>query len=452
MKTFKIPHIFSVIFFLMLFMAVLTYILPAGEYKKDVNGNVITGSYTKVESNSQNVLDVLKAVPIGIQNAADVIAYVLIVGGVFGVLNKTGAINAGLNALIRRFKNSDLILIPLIMIIFSIGGTVMGTSEETIPFYLIVVPLFVRLGYDPIVGIATVFLGAATGVMASTINPFSTGIASSFAGLSMQEGINTRFLYYILSVFLSVSYVVFYARWVKKDIKRSFTYKSINKKDMNYETLNHDVTFTNMHKITLMFFVAMVFIMVYGLLYKDWYMNELAMVFLGFGIVIGFVNRVRQKEFCENFLDGARDLLMIAIVIGSARGIIIIAKDGKILDTILNYIAVSLEDVSKYSFVIMHQFFSQIVGFFIPSSSGHAALSVPILAPVFGLVGIDKSVSVTSFQIASGIMNMITPTNGVLVAALSVAKVGFDSWFKFFLPLYILHMILIVIFLIFLVN
>jgi uncharacterized ion transporter superfamily protein YfcC len=221
---------------------------------------------------------------------------------------------------------------------------------------------------------------------------------------------------------------------------------------MNYETLNHDVIFTNMHKITLMFFVVMVFIMVYGLLYKDWYMNELAMVFLGFGIVIGFVNRVRQKEFCENFLDGARDLLMIAIVIGAARGIIIIAKDGKILDTILNYIAVSLEDVSKYSFVIMHQFFSQIVGFFIPSSSGHASLSVPILAPVFGLVGIDKSVSVTSFQIASGIMNMITPTNGVLVAALSVAKVGFDSWFKFFLPLYILHMILMVIFLIFLVN
>lgn len=452
MKTFKIPHIFAVIFFLIIFMAILTYILPAGEYKKDENGQVVNGSYQEVEKNSQNVLDVLKAVPLGIQNAADVIAYVLIVGGVFGVLNKTGSINAGLNALIRRFRNSDILLIPLIMLIFSIGGTVMGTSEETIPFYLIVVPLFVRLGYDPILGIATVFLGAATGVMASTINPFATGIASSFAGISMQDGIEYRFIYYILAVMVSVSYVVFYGRWIKKDIKRSFAYKSMNKKDIHYDVLNHSVEFNYKHKITLFAFMIMVFIMVYGLLYKDWYMNELAMMFLGFGIIVGFINRVGQKEFCDQFLEGSRDLLMIAIVIGSARGIIIIAKDGKILDTILNYIAFSLQHVSKYSFVVMHQFFSQIVGFFIPSSSGHASLAVPILAPVFDLVGVNKSVSVTSFQIASGIMNMITPTNGVLVAALSVAKIGFDSWFKFFLPLYILHMILIIAFLIFLVS
>ncbi|MDR2008055.1 MAG: YfcC family protein, partial [Alphaproteobacteria bacterium] len=257
----KMPHAFTIIFGLIILIAVLTWILPAGKFDTrfdETTGRdlVIAGTYHEVESNPQGLQSVLTSFSKGLIDAAEVIAFVLIVGGAYGIIIKTGAIEAGLNQAIRKFGSKDKLVIPILMILFSIGGTTTGMWEETLPFYMITIPLMVALGYDPLVGIAIILLGAGAGVLGSTVNPFATGIASAIAGISIKDGFNLRVLLYVISVGLSCAYVLWYALRIKKDPSKSIVYyaredhlkafseKGGNKVDINVFSIQHKIILT----------------------------------------------------------------------------------------------------------------------------------------------------------------------------------------------------------------
>ncbi|WGX74915.1 hypothetical protein QJS64_12350 [Paraclostridium bifermentans] len=221
-KRLVIPHTFTIIFLLIVFMAILTWIIPSGQFqRKEIDNRlvVIPNTYEYVKENPQNIDDIFRAPIDGFVDAAEIVGFVLLVGGSFGIVNKTGAIEAGINAVVKKLRGNEIIIIPISMILFSLGGTVFGMAEETLPFYMIFVPLMLTIGYDSLTAVATVFLGAMTGNIASTINPFSVGIAQALAQITPGSGIGFRFLIYIILIIISITFVIFYARNIKKNPK-----------------------------------------------------------------------------------------------------------------------------------------------------------------------------------------------------------------------------------------
>ncbi|MGL5330500.1 MAG: YfcC family protein [Peptostreptococcaceae bacterium] len=439
-KKIVIPHTFTIIFSLIVIMAIMTWIIPSGEFlREDINGRmvVVPGTYETVESSPQGFSDVFAAPIHGFVDAAEVVGFVLLVGGAFGIIAKTGAIEAGIGAAITKMQGIDKLIIPVSMILFGLGGTTFGMCEETLPFYMIFVPLMTRLGYDSLTAIATVFLGAATGVAASTINPFSVGIAQALAELTPGSGIEYRFIMFVVFMVISIIFVSMYANKVKKDPTKSFVYEldKQNKASFVMEDNTSIKKFTGREVAVLTVFVVGMGIMIYGVLTKGWYIAEIAMVFTAIGVIAGIVNGLNQSEIASSFISGAKDLVSAALAIALARGIVIIAQDGYIIDTILNSAANFLSVLPKAVFINLTLLLENALTFLIPSSSGLASLTVPVLAPLGDLVGVSGQQIVTAYQFGTGLTNMITPTSGVLMGALAVAKIPWSKWVRFVMPL-----------------
>jgi uncharacterized ion transporter superfamily protein YfcC len=452
---FKMPHPYSLIFSIIIFIALLTYILPAGEFEryKDSNGRTLVkaGSYHNVEKNPQGLTSILMSVVKGIENASGVVGFVLVIGGAFGIISATGAIEAGLNKTTSLLKGKELFIIPLTMIIFSLGGTTFGLCEETLPFYMIFIPLCIGMGYDSITGFMVIFLGAAAGTAASTVNPFAVGIAQAIAELPPGSGADFRFIQYIIYTGVSVAFVMWYANRVKKNPEKSPVYEldKVNREFFLGKKGNENlVTFTGRHSLILLTFAVGIGIMIWGLIVKKWYVEEVSMVFLGIGLMAGIISGFDQKKIAESFVSGCKDLTYAAVIIGLARGILIVAQDGKIIDTILNSAAITLNGLPKPVFVTLMLLFQNIIACFVPSSSGHAALTIPVLSPLGDLIQVHRQVIVTAYHYGSGITNMISPTSGTLMAALGLGKIPWDKWARFIFPMILIYFFLAVLFLI----
>ena len=443
----QMPHTFSIIFGLILICGILTWILPSGVFDRKFDEKtstelVISGSYHKVDKNPQGLISIMSSFSKGLVDAAEVISYLLIVGGSYGVILKTGAIDAALKSVINKFHNRDNILIVLVMIVFAIGGTTTGMWEETLPFYLILIPLMIRSGYDPLVGISMALIGSGTGVMASTVNPFATGIASSIAGVSIQDGYYLRLLFWFLAVFTSICYVLWYANKIKKNPKKSVVYatKSLYIEAFSKNINNkNDVYFTTTKKIIVASFMLMIVFMMISIIKLNWWIPQMTFLFLSVAFLSAFLSKMKEKEFWDTFIEGSKDLLSASLVIGIARGILIVAKDGFILDTILFYASELFGGLSKYSFLVINEIIQMCIAFFVPSSSAHAALTISIMAPLADLLSVPRFAIVSSYQFASGLMNLITPTAGVLIAALAMGKVSWWQWVKFIYPLLLIQ-------------
>jgi uncharacterized ion transporter superfamily protein YfcC len=446
---FRFPSAFTILFGLIVLVAALTWIIPAGQYDrvpsealgKDVP---VAGSFAATEANPQGFFDVVMAPIAGFYdpgsyaaNAIDVALFVLMIGGFLGVVTATGAINAGISHAMVRLKGREIWMIPILMGLFAIGGTTEGMAEETLAFYGLLIPVMIVAGYDALVAVAVILLGAGIGVLGSTINAFSTVIASNAAGISFTEGLVLRGVILVLGWIACVAYVMRYAARVKADPSRSLVFdrKADNEAHFKTGTDAAAAPFTGLHKIVMALFAATFAVMIWGVSAGGWWMAEMSALFLVAAIVIGLVGRLGELKLIEAFVGGARDLLGVALIIGVARGIVVVMDAGHITDTILHAGETTLAGLPPTAFILAMYWIQVGLSFFVPSTSGLAVLSMPILAPLGDFAGVPRELVVTAFATASGLVNLITPTSAVVMGGLAIGRVPFDRWLRFVWPL-----------------
>ncbi|WP_417417949.1 YfcC family protein [Hoeflea sp.] len=453
----RFPTAYTILFALIVVMAALTWFMPAGEYTQAMNEALgkdapLPGTYHVVDPKPQGLIEVLLAPIAGFYdpseytaNAIDVSLFVLVIGGFLGVVNATGAVNRGIERAIVGLKGREKWMIPVLMALFALGGTTYGMAEETLAFYPLLIPVMIAAGYDAVTAVAIIMLGAGVGVLGSTINPFSTAIASNAAGIPFTQGMALRFVILGLSWLATVLFVMRYAERVRKDPQRSVV---ADRKASNeaYFLKDRDVTratgFTGRQKLILLVFAATFVVMIWGVSSQGWWMAEMSALFLGSSIVIGFIGWMGEKAMTTAFVDGARDLLGVALVIGLARGIVVIMDNGMITATILNYFEGKITGMSDIAYVNAMFGTEALLSFVVPSTSGLAVLSMPILAPLSDFAGVGRDLAVTAFQTAIGITNLIAPTYAVVVGGLAIGRVPYDKWLVFIWPLLLILVVL----------
>lgn len=444
-KKFEFPHVFVILFSLIVIMAMLTYVIPAGEYDReemeDGTTVVINGTYQDVESNPAGFFDIFQAVHKGMEDGAGIIFFILIVGGAFGVLNATKAIEAGLSTVAKKMVGKELYIIPVVMTLFALGGATFGMSEETIPLILILVPLALKIGFDSMVGTAMVLVGVYAGFTAAFLNPFTVGVAQGIAGVPIFSGIGFRLIAWVIFVVVSIAYVMIYAHKVKKKPELSTMYQIDVAR--HPEEKNQRVDHLTKRQILI---IGILFLTIIGLAVGvtvfDWYITEIAGLFLLMGVVVGLVGNLRINEIATNFVKGSEELVVGALVVGIAYGILVILEDSQTIDTILFAIS-NLVSQLPTSFTAIGMYITQnLLNFIVPSGSGQAALTMPIMTPLADLTGVSRQTAVFAFQLGDGITNILTPTGSVLMASLALAKIPWLKWVKWVLPLLLIQFVI----------
>lgn len=454
---FRFPSAFTILFGLIILVAALTWIIPAGQYQripsealgKDVP---VAGSYALTEANPQSVFDVILAPIVGFYdpvaytaNAIDVSLFVLIIGGFIGVVTSTGAIDAGISRAMLRLKGRETWMIPFLMALFALGGTTYGMAEETLAFYVLLIPVMIAAKFDALTAVAVILLGAGIGVLGSTINAFSTVIASDAAGVTFAEGLVLRLIILGLCWVVTVAFVMRYAARVRADPSKSLVFdnKTANEAHFLKETAAEAAVFTGLHKIVLILFALTFAVMIWGVSLGGWWMAEMSGLFLAAAILIGLIARLGEGKLVESFVNGARDLLGVALIIGLARGIVVVMDAGHITDTILHAAEVSVAGLPRTAFILVVYWIEVGLSFFVPSTSGLAVLSMPILAPVADFAGVKRELVVTAFATASGMVNLITPTSAVVMGGLAIGRVPYERWLRFIWPLLVVLTLII---------
>ena len=444
-KKFKVPHVYVILLAVVVFCAILTYFVPAGEYSmiEGPGGRMVVDptSYHGVEQSPLGVFDVLKSIPKGMVEVASIIFFIFIVGGSFAVVQGTGAIEAGIGALTKKMAGKERAVIPVIMIAFSLGGAVFGMAEETLPFIPIMVTLCIALGFDSITGAAIVLIGAGAGFAAAFMNPFTVGVAQGIAELPLFSGMQFRIIAYIIFLALSISFVYWYAGRVKKDPTKSLMYQK-DKERTDVLDLNALVELTTAHKLVLAIVAGTIALLVFGVIKYGWYIQEISALFLGMAIVAGLVGKLGLNGFAEKLVEGMAALAGGALVVGFARAILVVLNDGSIMDTILYSIATTVSTLPSVLAAFGMYVFQCLLNFIIPSGSGQAAVSMPIMAPLADLVGVTRQTAVLAYQLGDGISNIFTPTSGYFMAGLALAKIPWEKWAKWMLPLVALQYLL----------
>ena len=451
---FRMPTAYTILFLLILLVAAATWVIPSGSYVY-VAGIPQARAYHAVPASPQGIGDVLKAAFSGFYDAVDVCVFILMVGGFLGVVMKTGAVDAGVASIIRLLGGREKWLIPILMLFFGLGGTTYGMWEETMAFYPLLIPVFLAAGYDAVVGISVILLGAGAGVIASTVNPFATGIAAGFAGVSLGDGILLRAIQWVVFEGTAIWYVSAYAAKVRKNPSKSVVGVGAGKLHV---TMDDPVAFTPRRKVILAIFGLTFAVMTYGVIpfgemglplpELGWWFPELSALYLVGGVVIGLIDHMKEEEIVETFVAGCADLLGVALIIGISRGITVLMNDGGITDTILHWGEQALSGTGSISFVLLVYLIYLPLTVLIPSSSGLATLSVPVMAPLGRFAGVGGELVVTAFQSACGLVNIITPTAAVVMGALALGKVPYDRWVKYVWKLMLYFFLLNMLFLI----
>ena len=463
---FRLPSAYTILFALIVLAAIATWVIPAGVYNLNALGEPVPGTYHEVASQPAHILRDSLTAPInglyGIEDAKgninyynsgtlfgaiDIALFILVIGGFLGVTMKTGAIEVGIGSLVQRMQGKERLMIPVLMTVFALGGTTFGMAEESLAFYALVITVMIAAGYDALTGAAIVLLGCGIGVLGSTVNPFATGIASGIAGISISDGIIGRLVILIVGLAIGILFVLRYADRVKKDPSKSVVYHLKAENEARFRAVAEDgaVTLTGKQKTILAVFGLAFVVMIYGVIpWEDlgipfptwwWWFPEMTASFLLFAIIIGLIGRMGEAALTTSFVDGARDLLGVALIIGIARGITVIMNNGQITDTILHWIEKALGDTGDVTFLILMFLLFLPLSFVIPSTSGLATLSMPIMAPLAGFIGVSTALVVTAYQSASGVMNLVVPTSAVVMGGLAIARVPYGTYLRWVWPL-----------------
>ncbi len=514
MKKRKVPHTYVIIFLIIVFSAVLTWIIPGGIYVDEVVDGTKTVKFQEVE-NVPQTWQIFAALFKGFKKQADIIVFILMIGGAFWIMNESKSIDVGIFSFLRFTKRLERlkffraigvenIVISLIMLLFSVFGAVFGMSEETIAFVIILVPLAISMGYDSITGVCMVFVAAGLGFAGAILNPFTIGIAQGLSNLPLFSGIGYRIFCWIVINIVGIIWVLRYARKVKKNPKYSPVYEedeywrnraTSDESAIKYHSpksawvtylfvavvlvlFSFDLPNFNLHYTILKigdsastipiipiltaifliisplairksvhFFILILLIytmalLVVGVMGYAWYIMEIASLFFGMGLAAAMAMNYAPDRIVKLFLDGVRDIMSAALIVGLAGGIIIILEDGKIIGRILYVLSNSMNEMGQLASVSIMYMIQTLINIVIPSGSAKAALTMPIMAPFSDLIGISRQATVVAFQFGDGFTNMITPTSGVLIAVLGVARIPYEKWVKWILPFMIILIIL----------
>jgi uncharacterized ion transporter superfamily protein YfcC len=517
MKKSKIPHTYVIVFSIIVFAALLTWVVPGGEFDRKT---VVVGETTRevINSESFRYLDntpqtwqIFSALFDGFEDKADIIVFILLIGGAFWIMNHSRAIDVGIYSFLRFTKKIEHnrllkligvnnIIITLIMLMFSLFGAIFGMSEETIAFVIIFVPLAITMGYDSIVGVNLCYVAAALGFAGAMLNPFTIGIAQGLSDLPLFSGIEYRFFCWIVINIVGIGWVLRYAAKIKKNPKLSPVYED----DAYWRKRSGGEAVENISEATpkpawIVFLIILtvliiyafifpttklsighsasivpaipflaalflvtgivtlrrsaqffvlnllmftIFFLIIGVMGYGWYVMEIATLFFAMGLAAGVSMNYSPNKITNLFIEGVKDITPAALVVGLAGGIIIILQNGHIIDTLLYWISGSMGNMGEIASLGMMYLFQSIINVVIPSGSAKAALTMPIMSQFSDLIGVSRQATVLAFQFGDGFTNMITPTSGVLIGALGIARIPFDKWLKWMTPFMIILIIL----------
>lgn len=494
----EFPSAITVLALVTVLVWVAAIFIPSGQYERDADGSPVAGSFEQVDSPlsfGERVQQLILSPINGIYGVQDletgfvdtenlgalfgsigVIVFILSLGIFIAVSFETRSLEVAVSGLARRLSDRGWLLIAVIMVLFSLLGSTMGFSVETFGFYPLLIPLMAALGYDRMTTVGMIMLGALTGAMASTVNPFSIGVASGEAGVSIGDGIALRLLLWVLLTGTAVAFVLRYAQRVRNDPSTSlvgFEDESATAGELHPNEELPD-TLTGRQKIVLAITGATFGLLVFSVIpwssifgattspaedqqYHEvegaepywfelnWWFPQLAMLFVLAAIVIAVVARMGEKKTVSLMTRGAADMIGPAIVIALARGVAVIMNNTETLDTVLNAMERAVADASSGVFVVLVAIVNIPLAFLIPSSSGHATLAMPLIAPLAEFAGVSRALSITAFQMGHGLTLLVSPTNFVLVGGLAIAGVGYNKYLKFVWPLILAFLVIIVV-------
>ncbi|MGF9816692.1 YfcC family protein [Brevibacillus agri] len=434
-KRFSVPHTYAILFIIIILAALASYVLPTGEFeriKDDASGRtiVVNGSYHAVESSPVGFFDMFKAIPEGMQKGSQIIFYIFIVSGVFGIIRQTGAIEAGINKGVHYLEGREKLLIPASMFLFSIGGFTMGMAEESIIFVPIGIALARAMGFDAVTGTAMITMGAAAGFMGGMLNPFTVGVAQSLAQLPLFSGLTFRAIVYVFVLGFAIWYVMRYAYRVKADPTKSVIY-AIEQKESDEQVAVEIPDLNGRHKLVFLVMVCGLSFNVYGVFEYEWFLTELTASFLIMGLVAGLVGGLNVNKLFDSFVAGAKAVTFGALIVGFARAITVVLEEGKIIDTMIYALTSAIGHLPDAINVLAMFLIQAVLNLFISSGSGQAATTMPIMVPIADLLGISRQVAVLAFQYGDAVTNSIIPTSSALMGYLAVAGIPYEKWVKF---------------------
>ncbi|WP_340111436.1 YfcC family protein [Maribellus mangrovi] len=470
-RRFKIPHVFVLLTVIIFLCSVLSYVVPSGIYQREtinIEGSsrtvVIPGTYSKLnkhislkgiffgESNDEgaspvSLIGFLTAIPRGMADVKDVpniIFMLFIIGGVLGIFQRTGTITAFIQTLFERFSNSGPVLTITLMLAVGIGGSTFGMGEELIPLVPIFLMVSYKLGYDRIYGMSIIYLGALVGFAAATTNPFTVQIAQGIAEVPPGSGILFRVVFFVVIMSVTIGYVLLYGRKIRKDPSKMM----IPNDDPSIADIKMEKQPLKISHILILSSSAIVFFYtIYAFQKKGWWLNDMSGAFVLMGIIAILVSGLSLSEAMKAFVKGMEEMVVAALVVGFASGIRVVLEDGQILDTIIHTSSGLMNDTSRIVAVEGMFVFQTILNFFIPSGSGQAAVTMPLMAPLADVLGVSRQTAVFAFTSGDGFSNIIIPTSGILMAMLSMAKIPYEKWLRFIAPLFLILVLIAGIFL-----
>ena len=443
-KSFEMPHIYVILFVFSAIAAVLTYIIPAGQYDR-VPGpsgrtTIDPNSYQVIESTPVGPVDFMLAIPKGLMDAGTVVFFTFMIGGMFMVLRRTGIIEIGVDKLTRRFANNTIVIIPVLMTTFAVIATLIGTQELALVYVPVILPLMIALRFDSMTAAAVALCATTAGFTAGVLNPINTGLGQQLADLPIYSGLLLRALAFAAILLVGIFYVTRYALKVRNNPALSLMADDAKENDKRARYLHSAseaaLTATTRQKWASLAAFGFFALLVWGVMTRGWFMMEMAGLFVIMGVVVGLIAGLKTEEISEGFNEGFRDVLVGAMICGIARAVAVILEDGQIMDTLV-YNLGNLVGGFPAMFSAIGMFFAQLgFNFVIPSGSGQALVTMPIMAPLSDLVGVTRQTAVLAFQLGDGLGNILYPTSGYFMATLALAGVSWNKWIKFFLPLF----------------
>ncbi len=434
--------------------AALTYIIPAGQYDRYTDETtgielIDPDSFRFIERSPVGLLGIFTSLTLGMQNSSGVIFYLLIIGGMFGIINATAALNVGIANFMRRIKGKELVFIPILMILFGCGSAFCANFEEYLVFVPIILAICITSGFDSLTAIGIIFMAATAGYGGGVTNAFTVGRAQEIAGLPMYSALSFRVEIFVCLLSASAAYVTIRANIIKKTPKLSPVYDYDRQFNADkHLNLSKIPKLTKRQLITLILFSAGMIYSIVMVIVKQYYVDELSGIFLAVGILCGIAGKLSADKICSSFVKGCSDMLLPCLVIGAVNAAIVLFNSSNVLDTILylfaHIISVVAVSIKKVMMFILHDIFNVIV----PSGSAQAQVTMPLMIPIADSAGITRQTAVIAYQLGDALTNVLAPTGGEVLAAIAICKIPYRKWLSYLMPLFAIWFVISVIFVI----
>lgn len=442
----KMPDTYVILFIVLLFGFLATYILPSGMFDREtVDGveRVIPNTFHGSEGESLGFLDFFNSIQQGLVESADIIFLILMTGAMFEIIEKSGALRGVIHAAVEKTKGNEFWLIAVISTIFALAGAVGAVANAVIAFVMVGVIVARSLRLDPIIAAAITFGANFAGFSVGFINPYTLGIAQDIADLPLFSGMLFRIIIFVIILSVTIWYIWRYAKKILADPSKSII--GVYESDDEEEVLEEDTIFTGRHKLIILFVTLSLMFFVYGSIQLEWDINNMSAFFIFISLGAGVIAGMHYNTLATTFLDGARNLVYGALIVGLARAVIVVLEDGKVIDTIVYAISVPLENLSPVWSAIGMLISNTILNFFVNSGSGQAMIAMPMMTPLSDMIGVSRQVAVQAYQFGDGLSNLVFPTSGILMASLAVAKIPWIKWLRWVMPLFLIWMAIAVI-------